>query len=156
MKKFATLVCALITTLCCVFSTNAQAQDVSLNDLREAVNEINANCPTGDGDMDLLSCTLDNKNLCFSFILSEDPDDESFTIQEINEALKSEEGDALRATFLIGFLSEETSAGMILGAAQNNRGVSFKFISKKTKKSTSFTISASEIKEVIQYVLDEY
>lgn len=156
MKKIVTVAIALLLTLCCVFSTNVQAQEISLSELREVVDELNSACPSGNGDMDILSCTLDNSNVCFTFLLSEDSEDDSFSISDLNEALADpESAEDLKAVFLASFLSDEIPAGIAIAAAMNNRGLKIKFISKKTKKSTSFTITASEINAAIEYLLQE-
>lgn len=156
MKKTYSLLSAILIIFCSFFSLNAKAQEISLGDLREAVNEINAECPKSSGNLDLLSCTLDSKYLYFTFSVAEELDGSGFTIDEMNEMLANEvSADDFRAAILISCLSDDLSAGLILGAAMNDIDVKYKFISQKTKRTASFVITASEIESVIEYFFEE-
>ena len=145
MKKAILFVIVAVITLFSVFSTQAQ----TLNELTEYVSVFAAECPTGTGDLDVFSVSMDNKNVTITFLVTENPKDEGFTIKELK---KNKDGmtDLLGLLMTYGLLNHEETKLLITGCALNGYNLQYNFLSKKTKKSHTITKTNKELIELIQ------
>ena len=145
MKKAILFVMVAAITLFSVFSTQAQ----TLSELKEYVSTFAAECPTGTGDMDVFSVTMDDKTVTITFLVTENPKDEGFTIKELK---KNKDGltDLLGLFMTYGLLSQDETQPLITGCALNGYNLQYSFLSKKTKKSHTITQTNKELIELIQ------
>lgn len=145
MKKYFLFIAAVVITLSTAFSSQATAQ--TLSELRTLINEIDNYCPTGDGDMDVLSCKMDNKNVTITFLLTENPKDDGFTIKELNK--DNTTSDIIKYLMTYELLSYEKTKDIVTGCTLNKLNLQYSFVSKKTQKSHTITVTPEEIQEMI-------
>lgn len=145
MKKAILFVLVAVITLFSVFSTQAQ----TLNELKEFVSTLDAECPTGTGDMDVFSASMDNKTVTITFLVTENPKDEGLTIKELKKN-KNGVTDLLGREMTQGLFNQEETKPLITGCALNGYNLQYSFLSKKTKKSHTITQTNKKLIEIIQ------
>lgn len=147
MKKAFLFVVALSIALLSTFPTQTKAQ--TLSELREFVNTLNADCPTGNGDMDVLSVKMEDNNVIITFLLTENPKDDGFTIANLK---KDKDGISTLVKLLLSYelLKQEETKDLITGCAMNNRNLQYCFLSMKSHKSHTITVTATELVEIIR------
>ena len=96
----------------------------------------------------MLSCKMDNKNVTITFLLTENPKDDGFTIKELKNDKNS-------IANLVGYLmtyelfSDEKTKDIVTGCTLNKLNLQYSFVSKKTQKSHTITVTPEEIQEMI-------
>lgn len=144
MKKIAFLILTVCITLFSVCTTQAQ----TLSELNTLVNLIAADCPTGNGDLDIYSATIDDHYVVLSFYLTENPKDDSFTIKKLKK--DKDFTNLLQTILTMKFLENEETTLLITGCASNQRGIKYTFRSLKTKKEYTMTTSNKELQEIVR------
>lgn len=146
MKKYFFFIAAIAITLSVAFLSQATAQ--TLSEFKTTINALDAACPTGDEDMDLLSCKMDNKNVTITFLLTEDPKDDGFTIKELNNTGNGT-SDIIKYLMTYELFSDEETKDIVTGCASNNLNLQYCFVSKKNKKSHIITVTPEELKDIM-------
>ena len=143
MKKIA----FLILTVCITLFSVRTAQAQTLTELKTLVDAIASECPTGNGDLDIFSATIDDNYVVLSFYLTENPKDDSFTIKRLKKDKSFT--DLLQTILTLQFLDNEETAPLITGCASNQRGLKYTFRSLKTKKEYTMTTSNEELQKIV-------
>ena len=146
MKKYFFFIAAIAITLSVAFPSQATAQ--TLSEFKTRINALDAACPTGDEDMDLLSCKMDNKNVTITFLLTEDPKDDGFTIKELKND-KNLIANLVGNLMTYELFSDEETKDIVTGCVSNNLNLQYCFVSKKTKQSHTVTLTPKELKDIM-------
>ena len=90
---------------------------------------------------------MDNKNVTITFLLTENPKDDGFTIKELNK--DNTTSDIIKYLMTYELLSYEKTKDIVTGCTLNKLNLQYSFVSKKTQKSHTITVTPEEIQEMI-------